>query len=68
VELFTKLTASGEQPDKVLGVKSATSWAITGELPASKKKIANRKQVLLPELRIKAIGRVLGYWGYDKKT
>jgi hypothetical protein len=52
VELFTKLTASGEQPAKVLGVKSATSWAITGEIPASKKKIADRSPVFLPDILV----------------
>jgi hypothetical protein len=66
VELFTKLTASGEHPDKVLGVKSATNCDITGEVPASKKKIANRKRIFLPEIRLKAIGRVLGYWVYHR--
>jgi hypothetical protein len=66
VELFTKLTASGEQPDVALGVKSATNWAMTGEIPVSKKMIADRNPDFLPDILLKAIGRVLGYWVYHR--
>jgi hypothetical protein len=42
MDVFVKFTVKGEQPEFTLGVKSATSWPITGVVPASNKIIANR--------------------------
>jgi len=58
VEVFTKLTVSGEQPDVTLGVKLATSCAFTEKELASKKNNANTQFAFPPEYRV---GNIYGF-------